>query len=371
VNASRRDRRLVAAGVLAVLLALVMVGRLQSRNLSAGDAGPSRVTRSTVATDDRPVMSGLRVVGRMALPGPAVAVAVGEGAVWVLLEQGTLLRVNPDYYQVTGRVELGAPGQGMAVGPLAVGAGAVWVGTEDARVTARVDPVGLRVTARFNGLVVVVAHGVLWSYCCPQGDKPMGFGRVDARTLRRRPPLRVTDASGRRQPVGPLAVGTDAVWTTQAPEDQRLWRVPLGGGPARAVARVTGFAYGIGVGSGAVWVLSGTEVPGSLHDQTGRLRRLDERTGQLTATTPLADLDVGGVNGGVRLVVGDGAVWLAGPYAHGLDLGGILLRVDPASRRVTGWLRDSRSFFHGVVAADPRGAWVADRSPELLHLTAA
>jgi hypothetical protein len=354
-----------------VLLALVVVGRLQGRNLAAGDAGPSPATRGTVATDDHPVGSGLAVTGRVALPGPAVAVAVGAGAVWVLLEQGALLRVDPDHYQVTGRVELGAPDQGMAVGPLAVGAGAVWVGTRDGRVTARVDPVGLRVTARFNGFAVAVAHGVLWSYCCPRGDKPMGFGRLDARTLRPRPPLWVTDASGRRQPVGPLAVGTDAVWTTRAPEDHRLWRVPLAGGPARAVARVAGFLYGLAADSDAVWLLTGTEVPGSQHDWTGRLRRLDQRTGQLTATTPLPDLDVGGVNGGVRLVVGGGAVWLAGPYAHGLDLGGILLRVDPVSGRLTGWLRDPRSFFHEVLAADPRGAWVATRSPELLHVTAA
>jgi hypothetical protein len=233
-----------------------------------------------------------------------------------------------------------------------------------------VDPVGLRVTARFGGFAVVVAHGVLWSYCCPRGDKAMGFGRVDARTLRPRPPLLVTDASGRRQPVGPLAVGTDAVWT-QAPEDQRLWRVPLGGGPARAVARVAGFPYGLDADSGTVWLLTGTNDPGNLHDRTGRLRRLDQRTGEVTATTPLADLDVGGVNGGVRLVVGDGAVWLAGPYSRGLDLGGILLRVDSASGRVTGWFRDPRSFFHEVLAADPRGAWVATAAPELLHVAAA
>jgi outer membrane protein assembly factor BamB len=371
VDASRRDRRLVAAGVVAVLLALVVVGRLQSRNLVAGDAGRSPATTGTVATNDRPVGSGLVVAGRVALPGPAVAVAVGAGAVWVLLEQGTLLRVDPDHYQITGRLELGAPSQDMAVGPLTVGAGAVWVGTRDGRVTARVDPVGLRVTARFNGFAVVVAHGVLWSYCCPRGDKPMGFGRVDARTLRPRPPLWVTDASGRRQPVGPLAVGADAVWTTQASGDQRLWRVPLAGGPARAVAWVPGLPYGLEVDSDAVWLLTGRGDSGSLHDRTGRLRRLDQRTGQVTATTPLADLEVGGVNGGVRLVVGDGAVWLAGPYARGLDLGGILLRVDPASGRVTGWLRDPRSFFYEVLAADPRGAWVATRTPELLHVVAA
>jgi hypothetical protein len=369
VDASRRDWRLVAAGVVAVLLVLVVVGRLQGRNLAAGDAGPS-APPSTVSTEDRPVGSGLAVAGRVALPGPAVAVAVGEGAVWVLLEQGTLLRVDPDHDQVTGRVELRATDQGMAVGPLAVGAGAVWVGARGGRVTARVDPVSLRVTARFNGFAVAVADGVLWSYCCLRGDHAMGFGRIDARTLRPRPPLWLIDASGRRRPVGLLAVGTDAVWT-RAPEDQRLWRVPLAGGPARAVARVGGFPYGLAADNNAVWVLTGTKDPGSLRDRTGRLRRLDQRTGEVTATTPLADLDVGGVNGAVGLAVGDGAVWLSGPYSRDLDLGGILLRVDPASGRMTGWFRDPRWFFQDVLAADPRGVWVATAAPELLHIVAA
>jgi outer membrane protein assembly factor BamB len=369
VNAARRDWRLVAAGVVAVLLALVVVGRLQGRNLGAGDAGPSRATTATVRTDDAPVGAGLAVAGRVALPGRAVAVAVGAGAVWVLLEHGALLRVDPDRHRVTGRVELGATGQGMPVGPLAVGAGAVWVGTREGTVTARVDPVRLRVTARFGGHVAVVAHGVLWSYCCPRGDTVMGFGRTDARTLRPRPPLLVRDASGRRQPVGWLAVGADAVWT-QAFEDRRVWRVPLAGGPARAVP-VAGVAYGLAADRGAVWVLSGTGGPGSQPDRTGRLRRLDQRTGEVTATTPLPDLDVGVVNGAVGLVVGDGAVWVAGPSSRGLHGGGVLLRVDPASGRVAGWLRDPLWFFQDVLAAGPRGVWVATAAPELLHVVAA
>lgn len=94
MNAARRDWRLVAAGVV-MLLALVVVGRLQGRNLGTGDAGPSRTTTGTVRTDDIPVGSGLAVAGRVALPGRAVDVAVGAGAVWVLLERGALLRVDP------------------------------------------------------------------------------------------------------------------------------------------------------------------------------------------------------------------------------------------------------------------------------------
>jgi outer membrane protein assembly factor BamB len=368
VNAARRDWRLLSAGVVVMLVGLVVVGRLQGRNLAEGDAGVPRATRATAATDDTSVASGLAVAGRVALPGPAAAVAVGEGAVWVLLEQGTLLRVDPDRHRVTGRLELGAPPGGLPVGPLAVGAGAVWVGNGQGAVTARVDPVRLRVTARFGGHVAVVARRVLWSYCCPRGDEAMGFGRTDARTLRPRPPLVVRDASGRRQPVGRLAVSADAVWTTQAPDEQRLWRVPLGGGPARAVVRVAGFMYGLAADEGTVWLLSGTGDPGSERDRTGRLWRLDARTGKVSATTPLPDL---AASLAVGPVLGDGAVWLAGPYSRLLHGGGILLRVEPASGRVSGWFRESLGLLQDVLAAGPGGAWVGTAAPGLLHVVPA
>jgi hypothetical protein len=249
--------------------ALVVAGRLQGRNLATGEAGPSPATRGTGGIDATPVASRLAVAARVALPGPAVFVAVGEGAVWVLLEQGGLLRVDPDRHQVTGRLELGASGGGRTVGPLVVGAGAVWVGTREATMTARIDPVRLRVTARFPGHVFAVARGMLWSFCCRRGDKVMGFGRIDARTLRPRPPLLIKDTTGRRQPAGWFAVGADAVYTV-AWGDQRLWRVPLVGGPARAVARVGGFRYGLAADAGAVWVLSGTGEPGGGRDRSGR-----------------------------------------------------------------------------------------------------
>jgi outer membrane protein assembly factor BamB len=362
VNTARRDRWLVAAGMVVILVALVVVGRLQAGNLPKGDPAGSQPTTSTAPTDATPVASGLAVAGRVVLPSPAAAVAVGEDAVWVLLGQGILLRVDPDRHRVTGRLELGAP-----TGPLAVGAGAVWVGNGQATVTARVDPVRLRVTARFGGYfggyVVAVAHGVLWSYCCRRGYQPMGFSRIDARMLRPRPPLVVTDALGRRQPVGRLAVGTDAVWT-QTSEDERLWRVPLGGGPARAV-RVPGIGYGLAADAGAVWVLSGS---GDQSDRTGQLRRLDQRTGTVTVTTPLPDLAVGLAAGPV---VGGGAVWLAGPYTRLQDGGGILVRADPTSGRVTGWLRSPLGFAQDVLAAGPHGAWVGMAVPELLHLVPA
>jgi hypothetical protein len=370
VNTARRDRWLVAAGVVVMLVALVVVGRLQAGNLPEGDARGSRPTTSTVRTDATLVASGLAVTGRVTLPGPAAAVAVGEDAIWVLLEQGTLLRVDPERHRVTGRLELGAPAGGMPAGPLAVGAGAVWVGTRGATVTVRVDPVRLRVTGRLAGRLAAVARGVVWSYCCLLGDKFMGFGRVDARTLRPRPPLVVTDASGRRQPVGWLALGPDVVWTV-AFGHQRLWRVPLGGDPAHAILRVGGFLYGLAADAGRVWVLSGSGDPDRQRDSTVRLRGLDQRRGQVTATTLLPQLEVGAFRGPLGLAPGAGAVWVAGPSSGGLQGGGVLLRVDPASGRVAGWLRDPLGFFLGVLAAGPGGVWVGTEAPALLHVVAA
>ena len=74
--------------------------------------------------------------------------------------------------------------------------------------------------------------------------------------------------------------------------------------------------------------------PGSGLDRTGRLRRLDPRTGKATATTPLPEVDVGRVNVAVEQAHDDGAVWVAGPYTRGLHAGGIMLRVD---RPPGGW----------------------------------
>jgi hypothetical protein len=233
-------------------------------------------------------------------------------------------------------------------------------------VTARVDPARLGVTARLNGQVAVVADGVLWSSRCPRGDKAMGFGRVDAGTLRPRPPLVLDDASGRRHPVGRFAGGGGAVWT-QAPEGERVWRVPLAGGRARAIG-VSGFAYGLAADARAAWVLSGTSDPGVEPDRTGRLRRLDPRTGAVAATTPLPDL---AANLAVGPVLGGGAVWLAGPYTRLQRGGGILLRVDPASGRLAGWFWSPLGFRQDVLAAGPREAWVATATPELLHVVPA
>jgi hypothetical protein len=269
MQAPRRDWRVIAAGLVVALVVLAVAGRLQSQGVGTDRSGPSVATPATAGSAEGASASGLSLTRRVALPGRPVAVAVGEGALWVLLERNTLLRVDPDRHQVTGNVDLAPAGGGGFVGPLAVGEGAVWVGAPDGTVTLRVDPVGLRVTGRFGSAGVddaglLAAGGRLWSYCCQQGGKVLGLGRTDVRTLRADTPLVLVDQSDRRKPVGRFAVAADAVWVEGA-RDERLWRLPLASGRARAV-RLPGFAhgiFGIAVGAGAVWVLSGAVAGGA------------------------------------------------------------------------------------------------------------
>ena len=301
MEAPGRDWRMIAAGVALALVVLAVVGRLQSRGLGTHRAGPSVPTPATGSADGTSA-SGLSLTGRVALPGRPVAVAVGEGAVWVLLEQGTLLRVDPTSHQVTGSVDLAPPGGGQLFGLVTAGQDAVWVG--GGAVNLRVDPVRLRVTDRFGGSALdhsalLAAGGALWSYCCQREGKVLGLGRIETRTLRPATPLVLMDESGRQKPVGRFAVAADAVWV-EGGRDERLWRMPLAGGRAHAV-RMPGFAqgiFGVAVGEGAVWVLSGAG--GGWPNQTGWLLRLDPRSGRVTATTPLPQLFANQTVGPVR-----------------------------------------------------------------------
>lgn len=66
--------------------------------------------------------------GRVRLGRPPVGVAFGEGAVWVVGNDGTLLRVDPNSETVVRTIRLGVyAAQVNAWAPLAVGQGAVWL----------------------------------------------------------------------------------------------------------------------------------------------------------------------------------------------------------------------------------------------------
>ena len=62
-----------------------------------------------------------------------------------------------------------------------------------------------------------------------------------------------------------------------------------------------GFLYGLAADAGLVWVLSGSGDPDRQRDWTVRLRRLDQRRGDVTATMSLPQLEVGEFRGPLGL----------------------------------------------------------------------
>jgi len=204
------------------------------------------------------------------------------------------------------RIRLGRPGE---VGLLAVGAGAVWVGTEAGVV--RVDPATNRVTATLPDDHPPWAAGAdsLWSLDCVRERGPCHLLRLDPRSLHTTARFPLPGA-----PAGSPAIDDDIVWLLD-PLGRWVWRVDL---PSARVNRVRlpsadfGTVPGqLAIGEGAVWVLTTVERPTPLGSRvdTG-LVRIDPHTNRVSATTALA--------------AGFGALWLLRPGA------GVLLGLDPA-----------------------------------------
>ena len=239
-----------------------------------------------------------RVARTIGIGVTPTAVAVGDGAVWVLgAEQRTLIRIDPAYDLVrTTRVAL-ADAPEISVGSpagLAVAPSGVWI--EDGTSLFRVAPGTGATTRRIElgrGIDGVAAGaGSIW---VTRGS-PATLIRIDPRTGR--VSARIPIATGR----GPTAP----------------------------------YPIGVAFGSGSVWVLNGN---------TGTVSRVDPTLDAVTATVPRVSLDP------IRIVAGAGAVWIADGANDAVE------RIDPATARVTrtipvGGLPTS-------LAVGPGGVWAA------------
>ena len=201
-------------------------------------------------------------------------------------------------------------GVGIDPGPVAVGAGAIWVGNRDDRSLSRIDPRTRTVVKNLNldgtptgvaagANVVWVAYGRLGGVArvLPQ------FGSVGA-------PLKVAGtAYGYWTPNGAIAVGAEGVWAAFG--DSTIARISSDG--TRVLARGYGATRptAIAVGAGAVWLAN---------DGNNTVWQIDPRTARAVARTSVARKPRG-------LVVADGAVW-----ASALD-DGVVSRVYSNSSR--------------------------------------
>lgn len=186
-------------------------------------------------------------VGSLVLSGTPGAVAVGEGAVWVIDGSGgRLLQVDPaGLSRRRPAIEVGS-----AASAVATGAGAIWV-------------------TRGTGEVV----------------------RVDPRTREVTPlPVRVAD------PVG-LAAGRSGVWVASRADDTVVRLDPRDGAPSGPPIPVGDGPSDVALGFGSVWVANALD---------GTVSRIDAGSGRV-AGQPIrvAEEQI------LALTVGVGGVWVA------------------------------------------------------------
>lgn len=93
-------------------------------------------------------------------PEPA-GIAVGEGAVWVAIDSGTVARIDPEQDIVTATIQLGGAPSGIAIGE-----GAIWVANSGAANVARIDPTTNEVVATIplgrRPDAIAVGEGRVW-----------------------------------------------------------------------------------------------------------------------------------------------------------------------------------------------------------------
>jgi DNA-binding beta-propeller fold protein YncE len=251
--------------------------------------------------------------------GSPTDAAVGEGSVWVTDLTGRVIRIDPFARRVVARIPVGEPAG------IAVGAGAAWVQTPNAR-----DPLATRlvkIDAKRNRVVGSVALGggsglavgadAVWAarrFTMPEGveridaaslalTQRIGLANVDqvaeagrvlwviehdgtvvqveaasGRVVRRWPSLAPSDATG--ESAKPVA-DRDGVWVLSTVNAEIL-RLAAG----RVVLRIPvdrSVRALLASGRDGLWIASGDRL-----GRDNRLIRIDPDTGKVTATVDIA-----------------------------------------------------------------------------------
>jgi branched-chain amino acid transport system substrate-binding protein len=223
--------------------------------------------------------------------GVPTDLAVGEGAVWVgngehgrvdIAYTASVSRVDPDTTAVTETQVLPSPrttpdvrtsgeSRTLGVSQLAAGAGAVWAINPDLSVS-RIDPAtGKRVAIvpmEAGGAIAAGKEGV-WALAA---DGPHVL-RIDSRTNKVSQKIELGAAG-----LTGLAVGAGSVWATDL-EEGLLWRIEPGPDPTTRTIDVGFGATAVTYADGAVWVAN------FVRDE---ITRVDVGTNEVTDTIPLA-----------------------------------------------------------------------------------
>jgi YVTN family beta-propeller protein len=284
--------------------ALLLAGAIATAAIELATGGstpslrvaPNEVGAIDVATD--------RVVARVAVgarPGP---IAYGAGSLWIAnLDDQTISRVNPRTLATQRTIALAQQPTGIAATRQAI-----WVTTSSITSTSvavdRIDPefddvtVAVRLGDVADDTPTAVSGGTsLW--VAPYAGLVSRLDPATGQVLRQIDP--------NAAPAG-LAVGDGAVWMTDA-EANTVTAIDADG--TSAVVPVEPSPAGIAIGDGGVWVADTGE---------DAVVRIDPQTHAVTATIPVGASPTG-------ITVADGSVWVA-------DSGdGTVDRIDPDPAR--------------------------------------
>jgi YVTN family beta-propeller protein len=301
-----RDRgpshRLTVAFVLVLALAVVAAAAIAATFLR-DDAAPIIAAPNSLAIIDPKTDRVVTSVPVGIRPGP---VAVGAGSIWVgNLDDRTLTRIDVRKQQPVANISLGD----RTPTGLAVGAGAVWVAHGRLGQLSRVDPEFRRVTwtteiaartLKAQQGAVAIGDGSIWA---AYGDSTLAQIVPSTRRLRR---ARVAGAAP-----AAVAVGGGSVWVANADDAtvDRFNGSTFEQGPVQTISvgsRPSALAF-----DGTVWVANAGD---------GTVTRIDPRT-QATTTIRVGKEPV-------AVASGAGAVWVANAGD------GTISRLDPSSDAV-------------------------------------
>jgi YVTN family beta-propeller protein len=292
----RRKVALGAAG-LAILIGTVIAALLLMRS---GGGGLAVVRANNVGVIDPKTNEIVAEVPVGIRPGP---VAFGAGSVWVgNLDDRTLTRIDAQSRTNAGTISL----NNQTPTGVAFGEGALWVAHGVLGTLSRVDPQFRRVTGTLDLAgpstegAVAVGGGAVWAV---YGESTLA--RIDPVAMRSR---------GRGfAGANPSAIvfATGAVWVANG-GDQTVYRLnpsTFEEGPVRTIS-VGRTPSGIAFGAGAIWVANAGD---------GTVTRIDP-TSHATFTIEVAGSPT-------AIAAGPDAVWVAGRA-------GTIARIDPRKRRV-------------------------------------
>ncbi len=274
-----------------------MHGKLRKRRVCA---------KAHPAPPPPPATAGT-IAATIALPGQPSNIAAGEGSIWVTLQGGGLLRIDPATNAIIAHIDTGPP-QGYSQA-LVVAEGSVWLTNYTDSTVSRIDAHDYRLLATIpvgDGPEGIAAGpGAIWV----ANNHTESVSRIDPTTNTVVATIPVGPVLGREGPAA-IDVTTNGVWTA-VPNLSAVVRVD----PAtnQVVATVPG-----GDACGNV-----SATPDQVWAGCGNVVRMDPATNKAVTTLTVGD-------SARSVLVGLGSVWVETRLT--LD------RIDPATNKVVGRL---------------------------------